>query len=485
MPHEGKPFRAGRVRGYLRGRVWYLCYWESGRRSRPRVGTDRAAAKLLAAEINSQLEAGTPSALSFEKVAVPELRRRWLAHHENVRRSSVHTVRRYRAATDHLLRFVDAVRPVRDASEFLASHAEEFVAYLRRVRVSPNGHPNSAKRGLLDKGVAFIAGACRAMFGFAAKQRHLSPYAANPFAALEIDRMPVDDAKPVVLFTAEEEAAFVRACDDWQFPVMLTLMLTGLRPGELAHLVLPDDVDLEAGALRVRNKPDLGWQVKTRAERAVPVVPVLAEALRRSVGARTTGPVFLRREFSAGRSTPALGGRTQKELEKEVRERASDGRDRLGRAPGRAGILSIARCVWRDAGAITPKHVRSEFIRVCRLAGMAGQTSPKMLRHLFATSLQEGNVDWMVRMELMGHSQGRSGGPGPLGMTARYTHTRDETRRGQLVAALEQRPAVAAARERLEAAHAEARSARTMPSSCARRSISATSPGHSRSTAAS
>ena len=31
-------FRIGRVRAYLRGRVWYLCYHEHGKRHQPRVG---------------------------------------------------------------------------------------------------------------------------------------------------------------------------------------------------------------------------------------------------------------------------------------------------------------------------------------------------------------------------------------------------------------------------------------------------------------
>ena len=43
-------------------------------------------------------------------------------------------------------------------------------------------------------------------------------------------------------------------------------MLTGLRAGELTHLLLPDDLDLPNSLLRVRNKPKLGWQVKTRNE---------------------------------------------------------------------------------------------------------------------------------------------------------------------------------------------------------------------------
>ena len=50
------------------------------------------------------------------------------------------------------------------------------------------------------------------------------------------------------------------------------MLLTGLRPGELTHLLLPDDLDLSASVLRVRNKPRLGWQVKTRNEREIPLV---------------------------------------------------------------------------------------------------------------------------------------------------------------------------------------------------------------------
>ena len=125
------------------------------------------------------------------------------------------------------------------------------------VRVSPNGHAHTPKRRLTDKGLRYVLECCRALFNYAAKRRHLSPYAENPFRTLEIDRIPVEQVRPIELFTREQEQAFLEACDAWQFPLFLTLMLTGLRPGELTHLLLPDDLDLAAGVLRVRNKPQL------------------------------------------------------------------------------------------------------------------------------------------------------------------------------------------------------------------------------------
>src|SRR5205085_11819630 len=118
----------------------------------------------------------------------------------------------------HLIRFL-AQRPVRYISHFQFAHAEGFVRYLRSVEVSPNGHRNTAVRPLLDNGVRYILECCRTLFAFAAKRRHLPPYAENPSSVLEIDRIPIERVRPIDLLTTDRERAFVDACDDWQFPL--------------------------------------------------------------------------------------------------------------------------------------------------------------------------------------------------------------------------------------------------------------------------
>ncbi|QDU21805.1 tyrosine-type recombinase/integrase [Urbifossiella limnaea] len=441
---KARSFRVGKVTGYLRGRVWYLCYFEHGKRRRPRAGADRDAARQLAAQVNAQLETGAPSALGFEPIGIPALRRDWLDHHEQVRRSSVQSINRYRTATEHLLRFLSD-HPLRHAGMFSASHAADFVRHLRAARVSPNGHPNTPTRPLLDKGVRYVLECCRALFNHAARRRHLPPYAGNPFAAVEIDRIPVESARPITLLTADQEREFLGACDDWQFPVFLTLILTGLRPGELCHLLLPDDLDLAAGLVRVRNKPRLGWQVKTRNQRDMPLVPALADVLRVHLAGRTSGPVFLRRTWTA--DGPRFDASSPAALEAELSRRLAS-RDATRGESDRDVRRRLARRLWRDAGAVDEGRVRVEFIRAAGAAGLAGQTAPKVLRHQFATALQEGRVDPLVRNILMGHAAAgvRSAGHG-LGMTAVYTHTRPETVREQLLAALADRAAAAAARE--------------------------------------
>ncbi len=344
-----------------------------------------------------------------------------------------------------MLRFLET-RPVRHASQFQTAHAEAFVRYLRTVEVAPNGHAHSAKRLLMDKGFLYVLECCRALFNYAAKRRHLPPYAENPFSALEINRIPIEEGRPIELFTAEQEQAFLNSCDDWQFPVFLTLMLTGLRIGELTHLLLPEDLDLDAAWLRVRNKRRLGWQVKTRSERDIPLVPELVKVLRVHLGERRSGPAFLRRRWTMPGlnmpkwvPVPALEAQLARRIEAREAE--------AGQPPSRSERARVARGLWRDLGAVKADRIRVEFMRLTKAMGLPQCTAPKVLRHWFATALQEGRVDPLIRNELMGHVATREHQAGHgLAMTAVYTHTRPEIRRRQLLDALEGRVATAAAR---------------------------------------
>jgi integrase len=325
-------------------------------------------------------------------------------------------------------------------SDLRPIHAEEFVRYLRQLSVAPNGHANASKRRLRDKGIKYILETCSALINYAARQRHLPPYADNPFHTIEIHRIPVEDAKPIVVFTQDEERRFLDVCNDWQFPIFATLLMTGLRPGELCHLLLPDNLDLEDGWLHVRNKPNLGWKVKTRNERDIPLVPPLLEVLRCMLEGRRTGPVFQQLRCSSGYLAP-LAQLAPAQLERELARRV----ERTG-STDRLGFEATAKTIWRDIGALKEDWIRREFMRVTSQIGLPEVTAPKTLRHTFATCLQDANVDPLIRNELMGHAPGNvaPGGRG-LGMTAVYTHTNPLTKRKELERALQPRPASALA----------------------------------------
>jgi integrase len=166
-----------------------------------------------------------------------------MQYHEHVLKSSLGTVCRYRAATQHLEAF--ATQQVR-SPRVHEVRPQAFAAYLRNIEVAPNGHKNAAKRKLRDKGIQYILETCRAMYNFAVKRRHLPPYTGNPFKELPLERFKIEDAKPIFVFNEATELAFFTAASDWAFPIHFTLAKTGLRVGELVHLLV-EDVDLEGG----------------------------------------------------------------------------------------------------------------------------------------------------------------------------------------------------------------------------------------------
>jgi hypothetical protein len=42
-----------------------------------------------------------------------------------------------------------------------------------------------------------------------------------PFRTIEASRIPIEDAKPVVVFAHKQEKEFLEACDAWQFLVVV------------------------------------------------------------------------------------------------------------------------------------------------------------------------------------------------------------------------------------------------------------------------
>jgi hypothetical protein len=133
-------------------------------------------------------------------------------------------------------------------------------------------------------------------------------------------------------------------------------------------------------------------------------------------------------------------------MQEELQRRLGEREENTPRPLTRDERAGTARKLWHEVGAVREDRIRLEFIRLTRSIGFPGCTAPKALRHLFATTLQEGRVDPLIRNELMGHVAAgeRTSGHG-LAMTAVYTHTRPETRRQQLEAALAVRSAAGVA----------------------------------------
>jgi integrase len=52
-------------------------------------------------------------------------------------------------------------------------------------------------------------------------------YVGNPFLALPLDRLQIEDTKPIFVFDAATELAFLQAAPARAFPVPFTLAKTG------------------------------------------------------------------------------------------------------------------------------------------------------------------------------------------------------------------------------------------------------------------
>jgi site-specific recombinase XerD len=356
---RGSPrnIHVGQVSVFRRAASWCIYYRENGKPRKFRIGPDRREAEQRAAEINAQLAHGLPSTFGYERVSVEELVRLWLEHHELVLRSSVATVRRYRAATEHLLHFTRGTHIGLMADCVTPRIAESFVKHLRGLVVSPNGHSKTPKRKLRDKGLIYILEVCRSLFNYVIRQRHLPPYAHNPFAELGIERMKVEDAKPTGVLSQDEEAAFLAACDPWQFRLFFTLAFTGMRPGELCHLLV-EDANFAARTMDIRNRPELGWKTKTRNERKVYLFDELLRVVEGATGGRVCGPLFLARQFAAGKDLPPLAGMNAHALSSELSARVADGANKSGPEWNRIAEERAGQKLWRDMGAVTPKEVR-------------------------------------------------------------------------------------------------------------------------------
>jgi integrase len=356
--------------------------------------------------------------LSFAPISLGDLAKRWIDHHEHGRNSSLATVRRYRTAVQHLLNFESAAFGPRYSHELAA---DSFVRYLRTTQVSPNGHPNTSRRQLRENGIRFIIEACRSMFNFAASRRLVPPYYKNPFSMIANEASRHPDAKTVHVFSANQATRFLEACDSWQFVIFFTLATTGLRPGELIHLLV-EDLDFENGLLRIRSRPSLGWHIKTRCDRAVPIFEEFIKLLRRMLNGRESGVVFRRKRF-CDNSAPILDHVTVENLE----------------AVARAGspLWVRTRRGWQIHQAASVCGVTQEPFELANPCRVYEDLTADWSWHRhnaqnMATHLCDADAGRQRRSPHPAASPRapQAGRPGAgLGMTAVYTHTRPDTYR--------------------------------------------------------
>ena len=214
------------------------------------------------------------------------------------------------------------------------------------------------------------------------------------------------------MFSPDQERAFFEACSDWQRAIFVTLAAFGPRVGELTHLLV-EDVDLDAGVIQIRSKPELYWRVKTGRRRKLPLPPEMLRLLVRLIGGRKSGFVFLNAEFYCGLRHPASEFGSPQAFKAHLQRIATDAMVSNPEATERE-LRRVVAAFCRTMAQIPEKRIRLELMKLTKRIGCPEFTRAHDFRHLFASRAQEAGMNPLLVQDMLGHAT--------MDMTRRYTH---------------------------------------------------------------
>jgi integrase len=142
------------------------------------------------------------------------------------------------------------------------------------------------KRSVAPRTVNYELQALRTFFQWAVRRNHLF---VNP--ATEVERVRIPKRAMPKFLTAEQLKRLFAACNDRERTLFMTILLSGMRRGEVMHLTW-SDINFEMGVIFIQEKPQWNWQPKTD-ERVIPISPTLrALLLAHHATRRDEGLVF-------------------------------------------------------------------------------------------------------------------------------------------------------------------------------------------------
>ena len=360
-----KKLRSGRV-------VWELTHGRGSERIRLVAGRTREEAEGVLSEFKRQiaLHGSGPKSGSVEAVFLEYERYLTLNRRPSTTRRYVRVLKTFAIFLNDFHPHVELLRHVRTlhledykrqrmAGAVAEPRSEDEIERERRLRQELETHSRSTGRrtnaqyGWLGRKrlhprvgkttINYEVQCLRTFFGWAVRQNYLF---TNPATLVERLRVP-RKALPKFL-TSDDLRAFFGACDDREQRVFATILLTGMRRGEIEHLTWPD-INFDLGVILIQVKTDeVGWQPKTD-ERIIPISGAIQQIL----------------------------------LEEYAHRR------------GETWMFAN-----RDGNRET--HLLEKLKRVCRRAGIR-QANLHSLRHSFGAHLRMAGVNLADIADLMGH----------------------------------------------------------------------------------
>lgn len=245
------------------GVVYYIDYRINHRRIRKSLGSDRAMAKIQAAEIQKELILGRSINYSLRNISFLEFSKEYLqatGHRRRVR-TAVEEERRLRLS---ILPFFGELR-LKDITQH---HIEKWQSW----RSSKNAKPGTVNRELTS---------LRAML-LAAKRWNYLPHSTQ----LSFSALP-DPQRSDRFLSNEEAASLLRACENGPkhlYGFVLMALHTGMRWSEIRFLKW-EDVDLTRRVIRVVNSAE--HTTKSGKIRFIPISTMLHTWLASQPGTST------------------------------------------------------------------------------------------------------------------------------------------------------------------------------------------------------
>lgn len=396
-----------KVRLYQRADHFLLNWWDPEQKKNlsERIDGDLLAALFRAREIDDRITSFRRSGVGCRKLDHQTLVASFLKH-TNTRAEAGEidpaTVSRYRSALEHYSHFAeipDTRRRCPTVNRINKEFALNFGIYLKQIRVSPNGHPNTEKKPL--RSTRFIESVVRSMLRWASDPHGgalLGDGFSNPFACLGRKTDTVHDdlfGEPDI--TREMAAEFLNVCDEYQLPIFAVLVFYGLRPSELCFAFRED---LNNDWLRIACRPEIGYHTKGRRDKRLP----LTGPIRTLLSCESNhGLLFVRRTVADGRVVPSLKNASEATLNREFASRCEKekSRDASRRHAIRDRLVA-------EAGGINYDRIQNEYQNIAASLNWQPAATLKDFRHLFNTSMQNAGMPEFYRRYLLGQSPGRS-----------------------------------------------------------------------------
>lgn len=406
-----------RVRIYWRHDHYVLQWWDpaSKKNLSDRTVGDLVTAIVKARKIEERLQIHKSAGVGSRNIPHPELVERFLSDvrsRANADEIDTRTVSRYQSALGHYLAFCEQnqiERTFPSAAHVNRDFSLLLSEYLTNIRISPNGHPNAAKRRMSS--TQYVEDVVRAMLAWGADPERgnmLPEEFRNPFkGSRRRSNEAVRDlfGEPDISLSMAVE--FVHECDPFQLRLFAPVMLFGLRASEPCFL-FHEQIDKDW--INVTCDPHLNYFVKGRRDKRFPIITPFRRLLAPQGNRLAQGLLFQRRSVLAGTDTAILANASRDELRVEYERRC-----RTERATSAMELRRIRNQLLSDAGGIRYDHLEGEFRAVSDKLEWPRSATLKDFRHLFSSSLENAGMPEFYRRYFMGQSPGKSA-------VVNYTH---------------------------------------------------------------